>query len=141
MLNQNAKGMVRLCWPSTSSDSWMLANAMNVASAVSPNERPKKRRANWLRDVVVGMSASSANQTKKGRREFPLSATALDPERFRHLVLRSRHEAPRQLASGFYLGIPSNASSSSRITMRGVTISIKLSVSRPTPVFLNKRLM
>ena len=33
------------------------------------------------------------------------------------------------------------SSSSSRIMMRGVTISIKLSVSRPMPMFRNKRLI
>jgi len=51
---------------------------------------------------------------------------------------RPGSEEGRQFGSGYWV-IPSFSSSSSAMMMRGVTIIIRLWVSRPTPTFLNSR--
>ncbi len=96
-----------------------VSECLPVRAAISPfkRERPPQSPATLRRPATLG-------QTPYGFQPEPIG---LDPIQCLH-----------QNYSG---GMPKSSSSSSWMMIRGVTINMMLSVSRPTPEFLKRRLM
>ena len=101
-------------------DAEWISNVVRRTRQAGPSENGRDKRVPPKR---IKQTHLLAHKQQKGRRSTDR---------------RPGSEEGRQFSGGYWV-IPSFSSSSSAMMMRGVTIIIRLWVSRPTPTFLNNR--